>query len=87
MAHYFRITHRNDAQWVSNPLQEIPTRLLAQLELGSVESRAAARALLATSRQQEPLMIFPGDGTMLMHERCFVGDMPATLLRAIRTAS
>jgi hypothetical protein len=69
MARYFH----SESGWVSNPLQQTSTHLLAQLELGSVESRAAARALLAASRT-EPLIIFPGDGSVYFHERCFSGD-------------
>jgi hypothetical protein len=78
MPRYFH----SESGWVSNPLQQTSTQLLAQFELGSIESRAAARALLATSRQ-EPLIIFPGDGSVYIHERCFQGDTLRELSQVI----
>ena len=78
MGRYFH-TERG---WVSNPLQQNSTQVLAQYEVGSVESRAAARALLAVSRE-EPLLIFLGDGSVYFHERCFVSGMARELLSAI----
>jgi hypothetical protein len=78
MARYFH----SKSGWVTNPLQQTSTQLLAQFELGSVESRAAARALLASSRI-EPLIIFPGDGSVCMHERCFMGDTASHLSQVI----
>jgi hypothetical protein len=69
--------------WVCNPLQQNSTHVLAQYEVGSVESRAAARALLAASRE-EPLLIFPGDGSVYFHEGCFVGNAARELLSGIQ---
>jgi hypothetical protein len=71
--------------WVNNPLHQRSAQVLAQYEVGSVESRAAARALLAGSRE-EPLLIIPGDGTVYFHERCFDDEMARELLSVIAQA-
>ena len=79
MGRYFH-TERG---WVGNPLQQNSAQVLAQYEVGPVESRAAARALLAASRE-EPLIIFPGDGSVYFHESCFVGNTARELLSGIQ---
>jgi hypothetical protein len=81
MARYFH----TESGWVSNPLQQNSAQILAQYEVGSVESRCAARALLAASRE-EPLLIFAGDGTVYFHEQCFDGEMARELLSVIAQA-
>jgi hypothetical protein len=78
MGRYFH----TESGWVGNPLQQNSTQVLAQYDVGSVESRAAARALLAASRE-EPLLIFPGDGSVYMHKRCFSCDTARELSQVI----
>jgi len=81
MARYFHYG-LHESGWTVNPLQQNAAQVLAQYEVGSVESRAAARALLATSRE-EPLLIFPGDGSIYFHERCFEGETARELLDVV----
>jgi hypothetical protein len=78
MGRYFH----TESGWVSNPIQQNTAQILAHYDVGSVESRAAARALLVGSRE-EPLLIFPGDGTVYFHERCLVGETARELSRIV----
>jgi hypothetical protein len=79
MARYFRITGTSD--WVNDPQREHAARILAQMELGSVESRVAARAML-THSGDEPLFLHI-DGTLLLHEHLFQPKIARDVLAAV----
>jgi hypothetical protein len=85
MALYFHYGPQG-SDWTTNPLQQTSSQMLAQFELGSVESRAAARALLAVSRE-EPLIVFPGDGSVYFHQRCFEPETARELSRVVKQLS
>jgi hypothetical protein len=82
MARYLKISGPDAPEWVTNPQQQTAARLLAQLEVGSVESRAAARALLNRC-VEEPIMMRDTDGGLLCHERSFEPETAGELLRII----
>ena len=82
MARYLKISGPGAPEWVTNPHQQNAARLLAQLEVGSVESRAAARALL-NGCGEEPIVTRDTDGGLLWHERAFEPETAGELLRII----
>jgi hypothetical protein len=79
MSRYFKITGPGSPEWVSNPQQANTARVLAQFEVGSIESRAAARAMIDRSGV-EPLITRDADGGLLMHERAFSAEVCQALL-------
>jgi hypothetical protein len=82
MARYLKISGPGAPEWVTNPHQQNAARVLAQLEVGSVESRAAARALLNRCGE-EPIIMRHTDGGVLFHERSFEPETARELLRII----
>jgi hypothetical protein len=83
MARYLKITGPGSPEWTTNPQQQNAARILAQFEVGSVESRAAARAMLVRC-EDEPLIIRDSAGSLLVHERSFQPEMARELLDVIR---
>jgi hypothetical protein len=85
MSRYFKISGPGPSEWVSNPQQQSAARVLAQFDLGSIESRAAARALIDRSGV-EPLITRDGDGSLLLHERVFSAEMSHALISQLRAS-
>jgi len=86
MSRYFKISGPGSPEWVSNPQQQSAARVLAQFEVGSIESRAAARALIDRSGV-ELLITRDADGGLLLHECAFSAETSQALLRHLHTSA
>jgi hypothetical protein len=84
MARYFKVI--GPGEWVENPQQRNAARVLAQFEVGSVESRAAGRVLLEHHAGDESLLIRHSDGGLFLHERALQPESAAAILRALAAA-
>jgi hypothetical protein len=82
MARYLKVTGLGAPEWVVNPQQQHAARVLAQFEVGSIASRAAARALLDRC-ENEPLIIRDSAGSLLVHERSFEPELAREILRTL----
>jgi hypothetical protein len=85
MSRYFKLSGPGSPEWVSNPQQQSAARVLAQFEVGSIESRAAPRALIDRSGV-EPLITRDADGGLLLHERAFSVEMSQSLLSDLHSS-
>jgi hypothetical protein len=84
MSRYFKVTGPGSPEWISNPQRQNAARVLAQFEVGSIESRAAARAMIDGSGV-EPLITRDADGGLLLHERAFSAEISQALLSQLHS--